>query len=81
MIENDALQAIRDVAVDLDAAVNRAGMHDEAIRLQKFCAFLRQAKQADVFTEPGKIFPALAFMLNPQKVYHIGFRQHFVNLV
>src|SRR5882724_3141135 len=32
LIENDALQSVGNVAVDLDAAIDRAGMHDQAIR-------------------------------------------------
>src|ERR1043166_46644 len=36
LIENDTLQAVCDFAVDLDAAVNRARMHDETIRFQEF---------------------------------------------
>ena len=76
LIKDHALQSIGDFAVDLDPAVNRAGMHDQAIGFQKFCAFFCQAKQADVFTESRKIFSALAFVLNSQKIYDIGFRQH-----
>src|SRR3954470_14003522 len=34
LIENDALQAVGHFAVDLDAAVDRSGMHDETIRFQ-----------------------------------------------
>ncbi len=41
LIENDALQAVGDFAVDLDAAIDRARMHDQAIRLQKFCPLFR----------------------------------------
>ena len=41
LIENDALLAIGDFAVDLDAAIDRAGMHDQAIGLQQFRALFR----------------------------------------
>ena len=81
LIENHALQTVGDLAVDLDAAVDRAGMHDQTIRLQKFCAFFRQTKQADVFADAGKIFSALAFVLDAQKVHDIGFGQHVIDLV
>src|SRR4029077_11281424 len=81
LIEDDALQSVGDVAVDLDPAVDRTWMHDEAIRFQKFCAFFRQAEQPDVFAEAGEIFSALAFVLNPQKVYDISFRQHVIDRV
>src|SRR5207244_8280695 len=74
LIENDALQAVGYFAIDLDSAVDGARVHDQAIRFQKFCAFFGQAKQPNVFAEPGKIFSALAFVLNPQKVYDIGLR-------
>ena len=56
-------------------------MHDQAIRFQKFCAFLRQPEQPDVFTDAGKIFSALPFMLNPQKVNHVRLRQHILDLI
>ncbi len=75
------MKSIGDFAVDLDSAVDRAGMHDQAIRFQKFCAFFRQTKQPDVFAEPGKIFSALALVLNSQKIYDIGFRQHVIDFV
>ena len=41
LIENDALQSVGNVAVDLDPAVDRSGMHDQAIRFQEFRAFFR----------------------------------------
>ena len=41
LVENHALQAVGDFAVDLDPAVDRSGMHDQTIGLQKFRAFFR----------------------------------------
>ena len=41
LIEDHALQTVGDFAVDLDPAVDRPGMHNQAIWLQKFCAFFR----------------------------------------
>src|SRR4029077_10773257 len=81
LIEDDALQSVGDVAVDLDPAVDRTWVHDEAIRFQKLCAFFCQAKQTDIFTDSGKIFSALALVLNSQKVYDIDFRQHVIDRV
>ena len=75
------MRAVGDFAVDFDAAVDRAGMHDQAIRFQQFRAFLGQAKQADVFAEPGKIFFALTFVLDAQQIHDISGRQDVVDLV
>src|SRR5438552_81509 len=41
LVKNDALCAVSDFAVDLDAAIDRPRMHDQAIRLQKFCPLFR----------------------------------------
>ena len=46
LFENHALRAVGDIAVDLDAAIDRAGMHDQAVRLEAARAFLGQAKQS-----------------------------------
>ena len=54
LVENDALQAVGDFAVDLDAAVDRAWMHDQAIGFQKLRPLFRQAEKPDVFADPGK---------------------------
>ncbi len=40
LIENDALISIRQLAVDLDPAIDRPGMHDQTIGLQQFRALL-----------------------------------------
>src|SRR3984893_11485513 len=41
LVKNDALCAVSDVAVDLDAAIDRPRMHDQAIRLQQFRPLFR----------------------------------------
>src|SRR5438045_9686453 len=56
-------------------------MHDQTIRLQKFRALFRQAEEPGVFTNSGEIFPALAFVLNPQQVHDIGIWKDIVDLV
>src|SRR5439155_25533256 len=81
LIENDAVQSIGDLAVDLDAAVDRAGMHNQAVSLQKFGAFFGETEEANVFADAGKIFSALAFVLNAQKIHHIGFGKYLIDLV
>src|SRR5438874_8681012 len=81
LLESDALQCVGDVAVDFNAAVDRAGMHDQTLLFQKFCPLCGQAEQTNVFAEAGEIFSALTFMLDPQKIYEIGLGQHVLNLV
>src|SRR5207248_9387696 len=56
-------------------------MHDQAICLQKFGAFFGETEEANVFGNSGKIFSALAFVLNAKKVYDICFWQHLIDLV
>ena len=56
-------------------------MHDQTIRFQKLCALFRQAEEPSVLTDSGKIFLALAFVLNPQEVHDIGIWKYIVALV
>jgi hypothetical protein len=81
LIENDAVQSIGDLAVDLDAAVDGTGMHDQAIGLQKFGAFFGETEEVNVFADARKIFSALAFVLNAQKVDHIRAWKHVLDLM
>ncbi len=81
LIENDALRTIGDFAVDLDPAIDRAGMHDETIRLQHFCPLFGQPEQRPVFADAGEIFFALTLVLNAQQVYHVGVGKNMVDLV
>jgi len=41
LLENDRVRTVGDLRGDLDAAVDRSGMHDQTIGLQQFRAFLR----------------------------------------
>jgi hypothetical protein len=50
LFQDHTLRAISQLAVDFNAAIDRAGVHDQAIGFQPLAAFFRQAKQADVFT-------------------------------
>src|ERR1041385_5583394 len=81
LIENDAACSVGDFAVDLDAAIDRPRMHDQAIRLQQFRPLLGQAKQRGVFDNAGKVFFALTFVLDAQKIYNVGIREDIVDLV
>ena len=41
LLEDHALSAVGQIAVQLDTTIDRARMHDEAIGLQQFRAFFR----------------------------------------
>ena len=73
--------AVSHVAVDLDAAVDRAGMHDEAVGFERAARALVRPKERGVFAKTGKIFLALAFVLDAEKIDHVGVRQDLVELV
>jgi len=62
-----ALQSVGDRRCRSRLRVNRAGMHDQTVRFQKFCAFFRQPEQPDVFAESGEIFSPLTFVLKSAK--------------
>src|SRR2546423_293560 len=81
LLEDDALGAIGQFAVDLDAAIDRPGMHDEAIGLEPFAALLRQAKEPHVFADPWEIFLSLTFVLNPKQIDHVRRLEDFVQVV
>ena len=75
------MRTIGQFAVDLDAAIDGAGMHDQAIGLEPFTPLFRQAEQPDVFTDAGEIFLPLSLVLNAQEVYDVRGLQHFVEIV
>src|SRR5881392_3215118 len=54
LIENDALISVRQLAVDLDSAIDRPGMHDQTIGLQQFRALLVKPKSLTYSPMPGK---------------------------
>ena len=71
LVEDDALRAVGDFAVDFDAAIDRAGMHDQAVRFQPFRALFGEAKEPVYSPMPGKVFLALPLVLNAQKIHDI----------
>src|SRR5581483_3682039 len=81
LIENHALSAVSNFAVDLDATIDRARMHDETIGLENLRALFGESEKRGVLTDSGKIFFALTFVLNAQKIHYVHFRQHFIDRV
>ncbi len=81
LIEDDALRAVRQFAVDLHAAIDWPGMHDQTVRLEQPGPLFRQAEEADIFAQAGKIFLPLPFMLDTEQVHHIRGRKHVFKFV
>src|SRR5689334_2992672 len=81
LVENHALDAVRDFTVDFDSAIDWTGMHDQTIGFQKFCPFFGQAEKRGVLTDAREIFLALTLMLNPQQIDHVSLGQDLVDLV
>ncbi len=55
LLADDALQAVGDQRVDLDAAVHRAWMHDDGVRLGVGELFGVEAPEAEIFAHAGHI--------------------------
>src|SRR5580693_5757002 len=76
LVEDDAAAAVGEVAVDLDAAVDRAGVHDERTGLEVLGTLLGEAEERGVFAEAGEVFLALPLVLDAQQVDDVDFGQH-----
>ncbi|MFM1944055.1 MAG: hypothetical protein RI897_3037, partial [Verrucomicrobiota bacterium] len=72
LFENYRAVAIGELAVDLDASVDGAGMHDDGVGFGAFEPFFIQAEQAGVFADAGEHGFALAFVLDAEEVDDIG---------
>src|SRR5580704_3488101 len=72
LVKNDGAAAVGDVAVNLDAAVDGAGVHDEGIGLGAGEPGFVEAEEAGVFAEAGKHGLALAFVLDAEEVDDVG---------
>ena len=81
LVEDDAAGGVGDLAVDLDAAVDRAGMHDEGVGLEPRGALLGEAEEGGVFAEAGEVFLALALVLDAQEVDDVDLGQDGVDVV
>ena len=73
--------SIGDLAVDFDAAIDRAGVHDEAGGFQFFRAGLGKAEEGDIFAQAGEVFLALALVLDAEEVDDISLGEDFVDAV
>src|SRR5947208_2172489 len=81
LIENNAPLAISYIAVNFHSAVNRAGMHDEAVGLEPFRAGFGETKEAGVFAEAREILLALALLLDAEEIDDIHFFKDGVDIV
>ncbi len=72
LFENDAARGVGEGAVDFDAAIDGAGMHDDGIGFDPFRAGLIQTKHARVFADGREVPGSLALVLNAEQHDHIG---------
>jgi len=74
-------QSVGHIAVDLNAAVYWAGMHDQTIRLQEFCAFFRQAQSKRMYSRARENILCAGVSCCIRKGSRHGFREHVIDLV
>src|SRR5207249_11964310 len=72
LIHDDRVRAVGDVAGNFDAAVHRARVQDDDVRLGAGDGALRQAEVARVLVDGGEEILALAFELDPQDDDDVG---------
>ena len=81
MFKDDGLRAVGDGGVDLDAAVDRAGMHDEGVPLDVAERFRVDSEEPGVFAEAGEIAALLAFELDAEQVDDVGVGEGVLEVV
>src|SRR5581483_9523771 len=72
LLADEALGAVGDERVDLDAAVHRAGVHDERIRLGKGELFRVEPEEVEIFPHRGDEAPVHPLALQPQHHHDVG---------
>ena len=72
--------SVGDLALDLDATVDRAGMHDERVGLDPLHPSLVQPEERGVFAQAREHRHPLALVLDAQEVDHVGVAQGFLEV-
>ena len=72
---------IRDLAVDLYATVDRAGMHHDRVRLEPVESLGRQAEERPVFADAREGREPLPLVLDAEQIHHIRVGQRLVHIV
>src|SRR6266481_1207920 len=81
LLKDKRTAAISDFAVDFDAAIDRAGMHDERVGFGSSQARPVQTEEAGVFVEAGKHALALTLMLDTQQVNDVRIANRLIDIV
>lgn len=81
LFENDGLVAIGDVTIDLDAAVDGAGVHDQDVGFGGGEAGVVDAEERGVFAQAWEHGLALALVLDAEEIQDIGVADGFVEVV
>jgi len=81
LIEDGGVGAVGEFAGDFDAAIDRAGMHDEHVGLAFLKARHVQAEEGDVLAHGGEEAALLTFVLNAQEHDDIGVGQDRIEVV
>ena len=72
LLADDALHAVGDQRVDLDAAVHRAGMHDDRVGLRPGELFGVEAEEAEIFAHARHVGGVHALALQAQHHHDVG---------
>ena len=81
LLEDDGAFGIGDVAIDLDTAIDGAGMHDQDVGLGEREARLIEAEKSGVLADAGKHGMALTLVLDAQEIDDIGVGNRFLDIV
>ena len=73
--------AVGHIAVDFHTTVDRAGVHNEAGRLELYGAGFGEAEEGHIFAKAGEVFLALALVLDAKEVNDIDVLQNVIEAV
>ena len=73
--------AVGHIAVDFHTTVDRAGVHNEAGRLELGSAGFGEAEEGDIFAKAWEVFLALSLVLDAEEINDIDIFQDFIEAV
>jgi hypothetical protein len=78
LLKDHALVSIGYIAIDFHTTVDRAGVHNEAGRLELCSARFGEAEEGHIFAKAGEVFLALALVLDAKEVDDIDVLQNVI---
>ena len=76
-----SLDVVGEVAVDLDAAIHRAGMHDQRVRLGRRQLVVVEAEEMEIFTDRGDEIAGHSLVLKAKHHNDINIFQAVLHIV